>query len=446
MRRHMKKHSRKNKPKKKNHKTIKLRIDPKVKNEENGTMDLDGPVVDDADLPNVRQIIRNFVPELGAYSFRNDLNLPIEDIVKKLNMDKPVRNADSANLRASDKVNLSHFELIQILGTGAYGTVFLVRKKGGNDDGQLYAMKALKKSAVLKNRKIAENTESERQVLEAIGRRPFLVSMHYAFQTESKLYLVLDYVSGGELYTHLYKRDHFTEDEVRIFIAEIVIAIEQLHKLGIVYRDIKLENILLDSDGHIVVTDFGLSKQLNKASKGRSYSFCGTLEYMAPEVIRTTSGYDFGVDWWSVGVLCYELLSGASPFTTDDDHGDSNKENKISYRILNVVPPMPNIIHESASDLITQLLNKEATKRIGTGPAGADEIKAHRFFKGIDWVKLAKKEIDAPFKPNIKHRLDTSNFSDDFTKMPVIDQPCKPPANNKIQLRGFSFVAPHHVL
>lgn len=170
-------------------------------------------------------------------------------------------------------------------------------------------------------------------------------------------------MSGGKLFTHLYKRDHFTKDEVRIFIAEIVIAIEQLHNLGIIYRDIKLENILLDSDGHIVITDFGLSKMLTKDSNGRAKSFCGTMEYMAPEVIRNNKrGYGMSVDWWSVGVLCYELLTGASPFTID---GDPNEQNEIFKRILKASPPMPEIICEDASDLITRLLNKEPSKRLG---------------------------------------------------------------------------------
>lgn len=179
----------------------------------------------------------------------------------------------------------------------------------------------------------------------------------------SFFFIFVDYVSGGELFTHLYKRDHFNEDEVRIFIAEIVIAIEQLHKLGIIYRDIKLENILLDADGHIVVTDFGLSKELTKESNGRSYSFCGTMEYMAPEVVRGgKTGHDVSVDWWSVGVLCYELLTGASPFTID---GDPNKQNEISKRILRADPPMPDMIREDARDLIKRLLNKDPSKRLG---------------------------------------------------------------------------------
>ncbi|KAM7289668.1 ribosomal protein S6 kinase alpha-5 isoform X2, partial [Ixodes scapularis] len=142
-----------------------------------------------------------------------------------------------------------------------YGKVFLVRKVGGQDEGKLYAMKVLKKASIVQKQKTLEHTRTERQVLEAIRQSPFLVTLHYAFQTDAKLHLILDYVSGGELFTHLYQRDHFTEPEVKIYIGEIILALEHLHKLGIIYRDIKLENILLDSQGHIVLTDFGLSKE-----------------------------------------------------------------------------------------------------------------------------------------------------------------------------------------
>lgn len=189
----------------------------------------------------------------------------------------------------------------------------------------------------------------------------------YKSKFNFKYYVVLslytDYVSGGELFTHLYKREHFNEDEVRIYIAEIVLAIQQLHRLGIIYRDIKLENILLDSDGHIVITDFGLSKELTKESNGRSYSFCGTIEYMAPEVVRgDKAGHNISVDWWSVGVLCYELLTGASPFTLDSD---VNNQSEISRRILRTTPPMPDIIQPVANDFITRLLNKDPAERLG---------------------------------------------------------------------------------
>ncbi|KAG6464403.1 hypothetical protein O3G_MSEX014488 [Manduca sexta] len=153
-------------------------------------------------------------------------------------------------------------------------------------------MKVLKKASIVQKLKTAEHTRTERQVLEAVRECPFLVTLHYAFQTDAKLHLILDYVAGGELFTHLYQREHFNEDEVRIYIAEIILALEQLHKLGIIYRDIKLENILLDAEGHIVLTDFGLSKEFC-GGESRAYSFCGTIEYMAPEVVRSGSqGHD----------------------------------------------------------------------------------------------------------------------------------------------------------
>ncbi|XP_078065075.1 ribosomal protein S6 kinase alpha-5-like, partial [Mustelus asterias] len=156
---------------------------------------------------------------------------------------------------------MENFELLKVLGTGAYGKVFLVRKVSGHDMGKLFAMKVLKKASIIQKAKTMEHTKTERQVLEQIRQSPFLVTLHYAFQTDTKLHLILDYVSGGELFTHLYQRDHFSEAEVRIYIAEIVLALEHLHKLGVVYRDVKLENILLDSEGHVVLTDFGLSKE-----------------------------------------------------------------------------------------------------------------------------------------------------------------------------------------
>ncbi|KAL9907200.1 ribosomal protein S6 kinase alpha-5-like [Glossina fuscipes fuscipes] len=188
-------------------------------------------------------------------------------------------------------------------------------------------MKVLKKDTVVQKKKTAEHTTTERQVLEAIQQSPFLVGLHYAFQTESKLYLVLDYVSGGELFTHLYKAEHFSEATVKIYIAEVVLALEHLHKLGIIYRDIKLENILLDGQGHIVLADFGLSKIFSSESDHRAHSFCGTLEYMAPEIIRAgPGGHDLAVDWWSVGVLTYELSTGASP------HYTHRREERQSYQ------------------------------------------------------------------------------------------------------------------
>uniref|UniRef100_A0A4W5N0Z1 non-specific serine/threonine protein kinase n=1 Tax=Hucho hucho TaxID=62062 RepID=A0A4W5N0Z1_9TELE len=291
----------------------------------------------------------------------------------------------NANLTGhTERVGMENFELLKVLGTGAYGKVFLVRKNSGHDEGKLYAMKVLKKAAIVQKAKTAEHTRTERQVLEHIRQSPFLVTLHYAFQTQTKLHLILDYVSGGEMFTHLYQRDHFSEEEVRIYIGEIILALEHLHKLGIVYRDIKLENILLDSEGHLVLTDFGLSKEFLEEEKERTYSFCGTIEYMAPEIIRGKSG-----------------------------HG---------------------------KDLLRKLLVKDPHKRLGSGPRRAEDIKTHAFFKV--WSDLAEKKVVSPFKPEIRSELDTGNFAEEFTGMNPLYSPASTPPSTDRLFQGYSFVAP----
>uniref|UniRef100_A0A8C2FYF6 Ribosomal protein S6 kinase n=1 Tax=Cyprinus carpio TaxID=7962 RepID=A0A8C2FYF6_CYPCA len=328
------------------------------------------------------------------------------------------------------KVGMENFELLKVLGTGAYGKVFLVRKISGHDKGKLYAMKVLKKAAIVQKAKTAEHTRTERQVLEHIRQSPFLVTLHYAFQTQTKLHLILDYVSGGEMFTHLYQRDHFSEDEVRIYVGEIILALEHLHKLGIVYRDIKLENILLDSDGHVVLTDFGLSKEFLEEEKERTYSFCGTIEYMAPEIIRGKAGHGKSVDWWSLGILMFELLTGASPFTLE---GERNSQSEVSKRILRCEPPFPSIIGPLAQDLLRKLLVKDPHKRLGSGPRGAEEIKSHAFFKGLNWSDLAEKKVQSPFRPELRNELDVGNFAEEFTGMePVYSPASTPPSTDRL--------------
>uniref|UniRef100_A0A8C8ZXQ3 Ribosomal protein S6 kinase n=1 Tax=Prolemur simus TaxID=1328070 RepID=A0A8C8ZXQ3_PROSS len=300
----------------------------------------------------------------------------------------------SANLTGhAEKVGIENFELLKVLGTGAYGKVFLVRKISGHDAGKLYAMKVLKKATIVQKAKTTEHTRTERQVLEHIRQSPFLVTLHYAFQTETKLHLILDYINGGELFTHLSQRERFTEHEVQIYVGEIVLALEHLHKLGIIYRDIKLENILLDSNGHVVLTDFGLSKEFVADETERAYSFCGTIEYMAPDIVRGgDSGHDKAVDWWSLGVLMYELLTGASPFTVD---GEKNSQELIKFLQLK-----------------------------------------------INWDDLAAKKVPAPFKPVIRDELDVSNFAEEFTEMDPTYSPAALPQSSERLFQGYSFVAP----
>ncbi|XP_061825161.1 ribosomal protein S6 kinase alpha-5 [Nerophis lumbriciformis] len=346
----------------------------------------------------------------------------------------------NANLTGHvERVGIENFELLKVLGTGAYGKVFLVRKVSGHDAGKLYAMKVLKKATIVQKAKTAEHTRSERQVLEHIRQSPFLVTLHYAFQTDTKLHLILDYVNGGELFTHLVQRVRFKEQEVALYSGEIVLALEHLNKLGIVYRDLKLENILLDSNGHIVLTDFGLSKEFDQKQVERAFSVCGTIEYMAPEIVEGESGHDKAVDWWSLGVLMYELLTGGSPFTVD---GDENSPTDIARRILKKDPPFPKDMSPLAKDIIQRLLTKDPKKRLGSGPNGVENVKKHPFYQKINWEDLAAKTVPAPFKPVIRDELDVSNFAEEFTEMDPTYSPAALPQNCDRIFQGYSFMAP----
>ncbi|XP_048831139.1 ribosomal protein S6 kinase alpha-5 isoform X1 [Brienomyrus brachyistius] len=335
-----------------------------------------------------------------------------------------------------EKVGNENFELLKVLGTGAYGKVFLVRKVSGHDVGQLYAMKVLKKATIVQKAKTREHTLTERQVLEHIRQSPFLVTLHYAFQTDTRLHLILDYVNGGELFTHLVQRLRFKEQEVALYSGEIVLALEHLHQLGIVYRDLKLENILLDSNGHIVLTDFGLSKEFDEVK--RTYSICGTIEYMAPEIVEGgEAGHDKAVDWWSLGVLMYELMTGGSPFTVD---GRENSHTEISRRILKRDPPFPKEMGSLAKDIIQRLLTKDPQKRLGAG--GAASVKGHPFYQKINWEDLAAKKVPAPFKPVVRDELDVSNFALEFTEMDAMYSPADLPLSCDHIFQGYSFMAP----
>ncbi|XP_026832820.1 chromosomal serine/threonine-protein kinase JIL-1 isoform X2 [Drosophila erecta] len=281
------------------------------------------------------------------------------------------------------------------------------------------------------------------EVLEAVQRSPFLVSLHYAFQSSSKLYLVLDFANGGELFTHLYHSENFEESRVRVYIAEVVLALEQLHQLGIIYRDIKLENILLDGEGHIVLSDFGLSKILTAENEYRAHSFCGTLEYMAPEIIRTgPPGHDSAVDWWSVGVLTFELLTGASPFATSDGQ---SQQSEISRRIQKEQPLIPSSFSANARDFVLKMLEKNPKRRLGGNHRDASEIKEHPFFHGINWQELRNKRRKAPYKPTLNAEDDVQNFSNEFTDQVPEDPECDAPPSRIRLFRGYTYVAPEHL-
>ncbi|XP_067242796.1 ribosomal protein S6 kinase alpha-2 isoform X3 [Chanodichthys erythropterus] len=291
-------------------------------------------------------------------------------------------------------------------------------------------MKVLKKATL----KVRDRVRSkmERDILAEVNH-PFIVKLHYAFQTEGKLYLILDFLRGGDLFTRLSKEVMFTEEDVKFYLAELALALDHLHSLGIIYRDLKPENILLDEEGHIKITDFGLSKEAIDHDK-RAYSFCGTIEYMAPEVVNRR-GHTQSADWWSFGVLMFEMLTGSLPF-----QGKDRKETMAL--ILKAKLGMPQFLSPEVQSLLRALFKRNPSNRLGAGPDGVEEIKRHIFFATIDWNKLYRREIKPPFKPAVGRPEDTFHFDPEFTSRTPTDSPGVPPSANAHQLfRGFSFVA-----
>jgi len=284
-----------------------------------------------------------------------------------------------------------------------------VKKKS---NGKVYAMKILKKRAIIARNQV-EHTKAERKILQAL-QHPFLMTLRYAFQSKEKLYFVLDYYQGGELFFHLKNKRRFSEEVARIYVGEIALALGHLHSLAVIYRDLKPENILLDDNGHVCLTDFGLSKDVDKDDK--AHTFCGTPEYLAPEIV-TGAGHDKAVDWWSLGILLYELTVGIPPFYSQNVN---EMYNKIQHGVLRFPP----FLSEPCKNLIVALLNRDPTKRLGSKD-DVNDIRSHQFFKDMSWDKLYKKEIEPAYKPKLKEKAetkqDTSNFDETFTKEPVVD-------------------------
>lgn len=307
------------------------------------------------------------------------------------------------------KMAAEDFEPMRCLGKGSYGTVLLVKHKAS---GRLFAQKQLRKATLTVHKKLVEQTKTERVILESVNRHPFVVKLYYAFQDHEKLYLILEYAQGGELFHHLAMERMFTEEVAAFYMAEMVLALEHLHRsVGVVYRDLKPENCLLDSEGHLLLTDFGLSK-VAVDENDTCNSMLGTAEYMAPEVIQGKE-YGFAVDWWSLGALGVDLLTGSPPFT-------ANNNAKVQEKIVKQKLALPYFLSPDAKDLLTRLLRKEPNKRLGSNmPKDLASIKAHRFFRKIDWKKLAKRELEPPIIPIITDPELAENFSTEFTDLTV---------------------------
>eukprot|EP00158_Paraphelidium_tribonemae_P005735 Partr_v1_DN27497_c1_g1_i1_m72422 putative AGC family protein kinase len=355
-------------------------------------------------------------------------------ILRELNSSSP--SADSqisvpGSKRTITKLTPEHFNFLKVLGKGNYGKVMLAVLKDG--DGRYFAVKIIKKSSLIDEESL-EHVLAENRVLQTLDH-PFLVKLYCSFQTDDRLYFVMEYVNGGELFFHIGREKRFGEDRVRFYASQIVLALHYLHQKGIVYRDLKLENLLLDEAGNIKITDFGLVKEGVGAYDVTS-TFCGTPEYLAPEILEEEN-YGISVDWWALGVVMYELMVGRPPF------GPTNNMEKLFHNIIHQTIMFPPSLSNEARSILEALLERDCTKRLGSSQADGDEVKQHQFFSTIDWDRLIKKELPAPFVPQINAPADVRNFDQEFTDLPPILTPTGNSAPVAAVLNeGFSFLDP----
>ena len=315
--------------------------------------------------------------------------------------EKKRKNTLFSRHKTIKSVELDDFQIMKVLGRGTFGKVCLVQYKPTKE---YYAMKSLKKDVLLDMDQV-QSTILEKKILQSLDH-PFLVGMVFCFQTEERIYFIMPFIRGGELFQHLRTEKFFKEDKARFYAASMGVALEYLHNHGIVYRDIKPENILIGEDGYLKLIDFGMAKMLKGNEK--AMSFCGTPEYLAPEII-TGEGHNRAADWWSYGILLFEMLCGIPPFYCENTERMydliTNAELRFPKRIQ---------LSENAKDLIKKLLIKKQDKRLGV-EKGFEEIKSHPFFKGFDFDALLAKKLEAPFIPVLKDSLDVGNFDEEFT-------------------------------
>ncbi|AAS50743.2 ABL028Wp [Eremothecium gossypii ATCC 10895] len=302
-------------------------------------------------------------------------------------------------------LSIDDFDLLKVIGKGSFGKVMQVKKK---DTNKIYALKAIRKSYIVSKSEVT-HTLAERTVLARVDN-PFIVPLKFSFQSPEKLYLVLAFINGGELFFHLQKEGRFDLSRARFYTAELLCALETLHSLNVIYRDLKPENILLDYQGHIALCDFGLCK-LNMKDQDKTNTFCGTPEYLAPELLLG-QGYSKVVDWWTLGVLLYEMLTGLPPYYDEDVP-------KMYKKILQEPLRFPDGFDREAKNLLIELLCRDPKRRLGYN--GADEIKRHPFFSQLSWKRLWMKGYIPPYKPPVMSALDTSNFDQEFTREKPVD-------------------------
>uniref|UniRef100_A0A4W5NE54 protein kinase C n=1 Tax=Hucho hucho TaxID=62062 RepID=A0A4W5NE54_9TELE len=361
-------------------------------------------------------------------------------------MDKVEEDSEVSLFRHSIKISqglalgLGDFDLIRVIGRGSYAKVLLVRLKKNE---QIYAMKVVKKELVHDDEDI-DWVQTEKHVFEQASTNPFLVGLHSCFQTESRLFLVIEYVNGGDLMFHMQRQRKLPEEHARFYAAEICIALNFLHEKGILYRDLKLDNVLLDHEGHIKLTDYGMCKEGIRPGDTTS-TFCGTPNYIAPEILRGED-YGFSVDWWALGVLMFEMMAGRSPFDIITDNPDMNTEEYLFQVILEKPIRIPRSLSVKAASVLKGFLNKDPKERLGCQvQTGFSDIKSHTFFRSIDWDQLEKKQMAPPFKPQIADDYGLENFDTQFTNEPVQLTPDDEDVIKRIdqsEFEGFEYINP----
>lgn len=387
------------------------------------------------DLPDVRAFLG-----LDRHKLSSEDDGDLDDSADGSDISEKMNNL---NLGPSERlyVKPKDFEFLRVVGKGSSGKVLLARHRS---EGKYYAVKILSKWAILRKNEV-RHVMAERDILLKNIHHPFLVGLHYSFQTSDKLYFVLDYINGGELFFHLRCERTFTENRARFYAAEILLALGYLHSLNIVYRDLKPENILLDSQGHIVLTDFGLSKEIGDLMGAEAnHTFCGTPEYLAPEMIRQEP-YGRAVDWWCLGAVLYEMLYGLPPFY-------SRNTSEMYDRILNKPLTLRPGISESAKDILSQLLEKDPRMRLGYAEGDFETLKMHSFFLPINWDGLYNKSIKPPFNPNVNEVFDLRYIDPEFTREAVSSSVARSQSTTSMLtasvheaddiFAGFSYAAP----
>lgn len=382
-------------------------------------------MTNNADTNNIKEEIAEVTKE-----FQRSLSITHDDGLKsRMDDSSQKENEQSANNNENDGHNVvsnttvaddgrrhfvapKDFELLKVIGMGAFGKVLQVRNRHSST---VYAMKVISKRLIKRKVSYVENILAERNILSKISNHPFIVTMHASFQTREKLFIIMDFCAGGELFLKLGKEGHFRERTAAFYLAEIILALEHLHSVNVLHRDLKPENILLGTDGHLCLTDFGLAKDFTGNGDNEddwARTLCGTMEYMAPEMVAR-KWYGKGADYWSLGCIAYEMMSGLPPFS-------SKKGSKDLFRkIMSERVKMPDGASACACKLLKGLLNRDVNKRLGSSKGtflevgGVGALKQQTFFAGLDWGKLELKEINPPEDFSVDHDEDLRHFHDE---------------------------------